>query len=311
MKEITINIKEVGFPTYFVSDAEKETKEYGLQIGQAIQYEWFRKDTNGARYYSKFRDFNRLRLYARGEQAIAKYKNELAVDGDLSYLNLDWTPVPIIPKFVDIVVNGMSDRLFKVKAYAQDALSQSKRSKYQDMIEGQMAAKEVLRTVQEQTGFDPFIMNPDELPANDEELALYMNLNYKPAIEIAEEEAIDTMFAESHYDDIRKRLDYDLMVTGIAVAKHEFLPGAGVQISYVDPANLVHSYTEDPYFRDCFYWGEIKTVPITELVKIDPTLTNDDLEKISKYSQNWYDYFNTAQYYENDIFYRDTATYVF
>ena len=308
MKEVTININEIGFPTYFVSDAEKETKEYGLQIGQAIQYEWFRKDTNGARYYSKFRDFNRLRLYARGEQSIGKYKNELAVDGDLSYLNLDWTPVPIIPKFVDIVVNGMSDRLFKVKAYAQDALSQSKRSKYQDMIEGQMAAKEVLSTVQEQTGFDPFIMNPDELPSNDEELSLYMNLNYKPAIEIAEEEAIDTMFAENHYNDIRKRLDYDLMVTGIGVAKHEFLPGAGVQVSYVDPANLVYSYTEDPYFKDCFYWGEIKTVPITELVKIDPTLTNDDLEKISQYSQNWYDYFNTAQYYENDIFYRDTAT---
>ena len=38
----------------------------------------------------------------------------------------------------------MSDRLFKVKAYAQDAMSQSKRSKYQDMIEGQMAAKEYL-----------------------------------------------------------------------------------------------------------------------------------------------------------------------
>ena len=101
MKEITINIKS-RFPL-FCFRHEKETKEYGLQIGQAIQYEWFRKDTNGARYYSKFRDFNRLRLYARGEQAIAKYKNELAVDGDLSYLNLDWTPVPIIPKFVDIV----------------------------------------------------------------------------------------------------------------------------------------------------------------------------------------------------------------
>ena len=109
-----------------MSDAEKETAEFGLQIGQAIQYEWFRKDSNGCRYYSQWRDFNRLRLYARGEQSVAKYKNELAVDGDLSYLNLDWTPVPIIPKFVDIVVNGMSDRLFKVKAYAQDALSQSK-----------------------------------------------------------------------------------------------------------------------------------------------------------------------------------------
>ena len=308
MKEVTINISSVGFPSQFVSDAEKETYEFGLQIGQAIQYEWFRKDSNGCRYYSQWRDFNRLRLYARGEQSIAKYKNEIAVDGDLSYLNLDWTPVPVIPKFVDIVVNGMSDRLFKVKAYAQDALSQSKRSKYQEMIEGQMAAKEVLEIVQKSTGFDPFIMNPDELPASDEELSLYMNLNYKPAIEIAEEEAINTMFAENHYEDIRKRLDYDVMVTGMAVAKHEFLPGDGVNISYVDPANIVYSYTEDPYFKDCFYWGEIKTVPITELNKIDPTLTREDLDKISKYSQTWFNYFNIAQFYENDIFYRDTCT---
>ena len=308
MEDVKINISSVGFPSQFVSDSEKATKEFGLQIGQAIQYEWFRKDSNGCRYYSQWRDFNRLRLYARGEQSVAKYKNELAVDGDLSYLNLDWTPVPILPKFVDIVVNGMQDRLFKVKAYAQDALSQAKRSKYQDMIEGQMAAKNILTTVQENTGFDPFIMNPDELPASDEELSLYMNLNYKPAIEIAEEEAIDTMFSENHYEDTRKRIDYDQMVVGVGMAKHEFLPGSGVKVSYVDPANVVYSYTEDPFFKDCFYWGEIKTVSITELNKIDPTLTTEDLEKISQYSQSWYDYFNTAQYYENDIFYRDTCT---
>ena len=80
-------------------------------------------------------EFNKLRLYARGEQSVAKYKNEIAVDGDLSYLNLDWTPVPIIPKFVDIVVNGMSDRLFKVNAYAQDALSAEKRTQFQEMVE--------------------------------------------------------------------------------------------------------------------------------------------------------------------------------
>ena len=308
MRDVKIDIASTGFPSQFVSDAEKATYEFGLQIGQAIQYEWFKKDGNQCRYYNQWRDFHRLRLYARGEQSIAKYKNELAIDGDLSYLNLDWTPVPILPKFVDIVVNGMQDREFKVKAYAQDALSQAKRSKYQDMIEGQMAAKDILTTIQEQTGVDPFIMDPDELPASDEELSLYMNLNYKPAIEIAEEEAIDTMFSENHYNDIRKQLDYDSTVVGMAVAKHEFLPGSGVQISYVDPANVVYSYTEDPHFKDCFYWGEIKTLPISELMKIDPTLSREDLEEISKYSQSWYDYYNVAQFYENDIFYRDTCT---
>jgi hypothetical protein len=308
MKDVKVNISATGFPGQFVSDAEKASDAFGLQVGQAIQYEWFRKDGNQCRYYSQWRDFHRLRLYARGEQSVQKYKNELAIDGDLSYLNLDWTPVPILPKFVDIVVNGMSDRLFKVKAYAQDAMSQAKRSKYQDMIEGQMAAKDVLMQIQESTGVDPFTMDPDELPETDEELSLYMQLNYKPAIEIAEEEAINTIFDENHYQDTRKRIDYDLAVLGIGVAKHEFLPGAGVQVSYVDPANIVYSYTEDPFFQDCFYWGEIKTLPITELVKIDPTLTREQLQEISMYSQSWYDYYNVARFYENSLFYRDTAT---
>ena len=307
MKNVKIDISKSVFPNQFVSDAEKKTMEYGLQVGQAIQYEWFRKDSNNCRFYNQWGEYNRLRLYARGEQSVQKYKNELAVDGDLSYLNLDWTPVPILPKFVDIVVNGMADRLFKVNAYAQDALSQSRRSKYQEMIEGQMTAKPMLEVIKN-AGFDPFSANPDELPESDEELSLYMQLNYKPAIEIAQEEAIDTLFENNKYIDLRKRFDYDLTVLGVAIAKHEFLPGAGVEIKYVDPANVVYSYTEDPHFKDCFYWGEIKTIPIIELLKIDPTLTKDDLAEISQYSQSWYDYFNTAQFYQNDIFYKDTCT---
>jgi len=135
-----------------------------------------------------------------------------------------------------------------------------------------------------------------------------MQLNYKPAIEIAEEVGINTIFDENHYEDIRKRIDYDVTVIGIGVGKHEFLQGAGVKLSYVDPANIVYSYTEDPYFKDCFYWGEIKTVSLTELMKIDQSLTKEDLQEITQYSQGWYDYYNVAQFYENSLFYRDTCT---
>jgi len=308
MKEVVVNISPQGFPSQFVSDAEKKTAEFGLQVGQAIQYEWFKRDGSNCRFYDQWRQFHNLRLYARGEQSIRKYKDELAVDGDLSYLNLDWTPIPILPKFVDIVVNGMSNRLFKAKAQAQDALSQAKKNKYQDMVEGQMLSKDILTIIKDESGVDPFVMPPEELPSNDEELSLYMNLHYKPAIEIAEEEAIDTIFEENNYYDLRKRLDYDLTVVGIGVAKHEFLPGAGVKLSYVDPANVVYSYTEDPQFKDCFYWGEVKTVPLTELLKVDQSLTRQDLKEISEYSQSWYDYYNVAHFYDNDIFYKDTCT---
>ena len=308
MKDVTIEINAVSFPSQMATDAEKASDTFGLLVGQSIQYEWFRKDGSSCRYYSQWRDFRRLRLYARGEQSIAKYKDELAIDGDLSYLNLDWTPVPILPKFIDIVVNGMSDRLFKVKTYAQDAMSQAKRSKYQDMVEAQMVSKDILTTIKDKTGVDTFMMDPSELPETDEELSLYMQLKFKPAIEIAEEEAINTIFDENHYDDIRKRIDYDIAVIGIGFGKHEFLQGTGVKISYVDPANMVYSYTEDPYFKDCFYYGEIKTVALTELMKIDQSLTKEDLQEISQYSRGWYDYYNVAQFYENSMFNRDTCT---
>jgi len=308
MEQISIQITPNGFPSQYVSDSEKKTWEYGLQIGQAIQYEWFRKDGNQCRFYNQWNEFYRRRIYARGEQSIQKYKNELAIDGDLSYLNLDWTPVPILPKFVDIVVNGMSDRLFEVKCEAQDALSSEKKNVFQENIERQMIGKEFLGELQNTFGVETFTMNPDELPEDEAGLSLYMQMNYKPAIEIAEEIGISTLLEENEYQDLRKRIDYDLMVIGIGAAKQHFLPGAGVKVEYVDPANMVYSYTEDPFMKDCFYWGEIKTVAVTELMKIDPTLTTGDLEEIAKYSQTWYDYFNVAQWYQNSIFARDTAT---
>ncbi len=311
MDEVTVNVSAAGFPDQFATDKEKASSEYGLMVGQAIQYEWFKKDGGGCRYYDQSKEFHRLRLYARGEQSVGKYKNELAIDGDLSYLNLDWTPVPILPKFVDIVVNGMADRLFKIRSYAQDALSSEHRNRYQERVEAQMVSKDLLLQIQEDFGVDPFTMNPDDVPESDDEMALHMQLNYKPAIEIAEETAINTILDENHYQDTRKRLDYDQMVLGVSVAKHEFRKGEGVVIDYVDPANVVYSYTEDPYFKDCFYWGEIKTMPMAELIKIDPDLTNEDMDLISKYSQSWSSYYNVSESYENDMFYRDTCTLMF
>lgn len=179
MNEVNINISAGTFPSQLTTDAEKATPEYGLRVGQAIQYEWFKRDSRTCRFYDQFRNFHRLRLYARGEQPIGKYKNELSVDGDLSYLNLDWTPVPILPKFVDIVVNGMSDRLFKVKAFAQDAVSSDDRNKYQEDIQKQMLAKDIMLRVEEDFGVNTFTVNPDELPETSEELSLHMQLNLK------------------------------------------------------------------------------------------------------------------------------------
>ena len=307
-KPLGILIPDTQFPSQLATDAEKASWEYGLRIGQSISYEWFAKTGNSCRYYSQWIDFHRIRLYARGEQPIAKYKSQLEVDGDMSHINLDWTPVPIIPKFVDIVVNGMHDRLFEVKAYAQDAMSAEKRSKFQDMVEADMIAKDFLIQTKQEFGIDAFNVPEQDLPENEQELSLYMQLNYKPAIEIAEEEAINTILDLNHYQDVRKRVDYDITTIGIGVVKHSFVPGTGVRVEYVDPANIVYSYTESPTFDDCFYWGEVKQVPITELIKIKPDITKEELAEIQQLGTAWYNYYGIMRPYRSDIFNRDVVT---
>jgi len=275
------------FPSQVASDAEKMSQDYGLQVGRAIQNEWFSNNSGVTRFRSNQNTFHSLRLYARGEQPIQKYKDEMSINGDLSYLNLDWKPVPILSKFVDIVVNGIADRAFDLSAYSQDPYGVSKRTKYMESIIRDLQTEELNVFAQENFGINLFENNPDRLPDSEEELDLHMQLSYKQGIEIAEEEAINVMFDENRYDLTKKRYYYDLTTLGIGAVKNNFTESEGVTVEYVDPAYLIYSYTEDPYFQDIYYAGEVKFVPLNELKKQFPGLTQDQLESIQQQgSQN-------------------------
>jgi hypothetical protein len=270
------------FPSQVASDAEKVSSEYGLRVGRAIQDEWFKSDSGTARYKSNQNTFHSLRLYARGEQPIQKYKDELSINGDLSYLNLDWKPVPIISKFVDILVNGIAERAFDIKAYSQDPYGVSKRTAYMESIIRDMQTKELNEYAQAEFGINLFENQPELLPDSQEELEIHMQLSYKQAVEVAEEQAIQTLLDGNNYDLTKKRIIYDLSVIGIGAVKNRFSKSEGVVVDYVDPANLVYSYTESPYFDDIYYCGEVKSIPLNELKKQFPNLTQEDMESISK-----------------------------
>jgi len=282
------------FPSQVVPDKEKLSLDYGLKIGKAIESEWFKRDSGTNRFASNQNNFHKLRLYARGEQAIQKYKDELSINGDLSYLNLDWKPVPIIPKFVDIVVNGISERSFDIKAYTQDPFGVDKRTKYMENILSDMKSQELTEYAAEAFGVNLMSSQLDVLPQNQDELQLHMQLNYKQAVEIAEEQAINVLLDGNRYELTRKKLNYDLTVLGIACVKNSFNKSQGVKVEYVDPANIVYSYTEDPYFEDIYYFGEIKTLPINEIVKEFPELTEADLKELSNQSHQTTGFYNRS-----------------
>ncbi len=290
------------FPSQVVSDAEKLSYDYGLKVAKAIETEWFYNDYNQTRYTTNKNNYHNLRLYARGEQSIKKYKDELSINGDLSYLNLDWTPVPIIPKFVDIVVNGLAERMYDIKAYSQDPYGVSKRTEYMESILKDIKTKNFDDYVMNEFGANIQASKMQELPANEEELALHMQLNYKQSVELAEEQAIRTLLEGNNYELTKRRFYYDLTVLGIGAVKTDFNTSEGLTVKYVDPADLVYSYTESPYFDDLYYVGEVKKIPVNELAKEFPFLEQEDLEDIIKnknYHQTNYDQGST-QYKEID-----------
>jgi hypothetical protein len=288
------------FPSQVVPDEEKQSLEYGKQVAQAIEYEWFNSTGNNGgaggasgggslngRWGTNWQKYHNLRLYARGEQPVQKYKDELSINGDLSYLNLDWKPIPVISKFVDIIVNGVSNKSYKIKAVAQDPYSVIKKTQYTQSILRDMMAKKLLDKIQDNFGVNLYnTQNPESLPEDQEELELNLQLNYKQAVEIAEEEVINNFLALNKFDLISKRLNYDLTVIGIGATKTSFNKSNSITIDYVDPANLVYSYTEDPNFADIYYVGEVKSISLEELKKQFPDLSYEDMLEIEKYQGN-------------------------
>jgi hypothetical protein len=273
------------FPDQVVSDAEKATIEYGLQVSRAIEQEWFNYGGSGSnRYASNWNNFHNLRLYARGEQSVQKYKDELAINGDLSYLNLDWTPVPILSKFSNIVANGITQKQYDITSYAQDPESLDKRTQYaqnimfdMNTIEARALATEVMPG-----DYSKSPLKENELPESKEEMELHMQLSYKQSIEIAEEEAISTVLATNEFDLTKSRVNQDLVNIGIGITKTSFNPAEGIVVKYVDPAYCVWSYTEDPNFDDIYYVGEVKSITIPELKKEFPHISDEELERIQK-----------------------------
>jgi hypothetical protein len=270
------------FPSQVATDEQKLGSDYGLKIALAIEHEWFRADSNTNRYASNQVNFHNLRLYARGEQSTQKYKDELAIDGDLSYMNLDWKIVPIIPKFVDIIVNGISERSFKVKAFSIDEYGVTKKTKYMESIMRDMDTKELTQFAAEAFGVDMAENSPETLPESQDEFDLHMEMSYKDTAEVAEEKAINKIFADNRYNNTSKRVVYDLTTIGIGAARNRFSQTEGIKVDYCDPANMVWSATDDPYFNDLYYAGEVKVIHVNELQKQFPHLSAEELKEIQE-----------------------------
>ncbi len=302
-------VEPTSFPDHLASDEEKAKDEFGLQMAKAIEYEWFyRPETGGTScaYADKRDKYHKLRLYGRGEQDTKKYKDLLNGGDDESYTNFDWRPLQIIPKFVKLIVNQMTERLFDVKAEATDNYSTNLKTKEKEYLENLMISKPLMEKAREELGVEMQPDGYDEYPQTQEEIDLHMNLNYKPAIEIASEEAIKYTLDLNDYDEIQSRVIEDITTIGLGAIKHTTDPNKGIIIEYVDPSDLVYSYPRNRNFKDVHYYGEVRKITINELKRLAPEkFTDDELRAIAQSTNDWARYHGNTNdqyaYREDDL----------
>jgi len=287
---MTDDKKYGNFPNPFAQPIEKSAKEYGLKYARAIEGQWGAADDSGSLFGSRRRDFEKNRDYANGTQDTSIYKQILSSldpnSGDGSLLNLDWSPVPIVPKFVKVVVNKMLSRKPYPSVDAIDPVSRGEKDERKALIEMSIENKQALveaRTLGLQTELDP-----SQLPDSTEEAEIFMNQNIKTNAEIAAQVATSLTLDWNDFDDkTYRRCVEDLVVCGMGIAKRRNDPNYGIAVEYVDPMNFVHSYTEDPNMSDLVYAGHVKRITIGELKRLaGDEFTEDEYEEMAKKSMH-------------------------
>ncbi len=284
------------------------SQDYGMKYAKAIENQWGKIQDEQSLYKKRAKTFEKNRDYANGVQDTTIYKQILTSldpnNGDGSLINLDYTPVPILPKFARIVVNKILSRSPYPNLEAIDPISTSAKNKQKQRIMNQVQMKDQLKALKEMTGGLVLDQDPDNLPDTMEEAEILIDTNIKTDAEVAGQIATNlTLEWNDFSDNIYRRCVQDLVALGMAVVKRDNDPTYGIKTSYVDPVKFIHSSTDDPNFSDMVYAGHIRTISIQELKRIaGDELTDEEYKKIAQKSKHHNSDYNKL----NQVYYDDT-----
>lgn len=299
MQENEYNISaNVKFPSQLDSYEEKLSKSFGLAVGSAISTEWFHRGGNGGicRFRSNQLEFIKRENYANGNIDMKQYYPKLGTNGEVSLLNLSKQSVIPVPKLVDLVVNGMSNRGSTIKANAIDPISQKNFQKYRKQIKDDMNSIEIIDLAKEKFGIDIGSMPTDKLPETEDELNLHTQMEWKPSCELSAQMAVRTVYMENDYDlNIDSEVKRDLVVYGLGCIENRFHNGKGIILNRVNPKDVFYSKTKDKHFKNCFYKGVYEEILLSDLFIEFPNLRNPNNAQIVSQLEGQSGWFN--QYY--------------
>lgn len=276
------NANVISRPDPLAPDHVKKLDSYGVAIAKSIGQEWFAGGmiTKGSTFMGRHKWIEKMRLYARGEQDTQPYKDHVSrQEQDLSYLNLDWTPINIPENFTNVLRNGITDENYNLDIRSIDKFSAFDRKNKRMKHLANMAAKPMLEKAKA-LGM-PDLVPKGFIPEDEEELDLYMEIKDRPRQEIAEEIMIDFVKKTNSWDFIHKKCIKDLVECGIMAARVYTDKNNGVMLDYIDVETYGHSYVEREDFKDAYYHFFVETITLNDL-KRESGFKDEKLREIAK-----------------------------
>lgn len=273
------------YPPHDINPKDKD-KAWGMKYAKAAWSDWNYTIPRTC-FYNAADKYEELRLYAQGKQPINKYKKLMAVDEqtDNTWLVVDWTVRPIIPKFRDIALSRLVQQEYNIVATPIDPEAKGELDQYYADMKAKIALRKTLEQQNPELANHPMVQPQAGEPMDFEELEMRVEFGEQFNRSKDAEQAIQLMFYQNDSKILRRRWFESFFDCGPAGYKAWLDKNGKPRCRDVNPEAVITNYCRFPDFRDLIHAGEIIDVSLIDLATMkddngQPYFTEDEIEEM-------------------------------
>lgn len=253
------------FPSHLIDPREKG-RDWILQYVKAAWSSFENDMPREIFYHARYR-YEVNKQYAMGNQSINKYRPLMGIDEDSneSWLNIDWSVIPIIPKFRRIALGKLAKMDYNIVATPIDSLANSETEQYFATAKAKIILRDQAKQIDPELLEAPALQLQPGEAADLEELEMQMAYTHKHQMAIEAEQGVKLIFELNEIDKAREKIREYLFDYGVAGYKEYLDSNGAVKFRVIDPRNIVTNNCKKNDFSDVSHVGEVIEMTIADL----------------------------------------------
>lgn len=271
------------FPSHLIDPREKN-RDWVLQFAKAAWNSWNNDNPREIFYNSRYK-YEVYKQYAMGNQSIGKYRPLMGIDEESkeTWLNIDWTVIPIVPKFRRIALGKLSKVDYNIVATPVDAMANEEINDYFASAKAKLMIREQAKKIDPSLLDSPALALSPEEAKDLEELEIQMKYTFKHQMSIEAEQAIKLVLEQNEIEKMREKIREDIFDYGVGGYKEYIDSNGAIKIRTINPRNIIINHCKNKDFSDASYIGEVIEMTISDLKQMaGDSFTAEDYQEIAK-----------------------------